>query len=118
MKKLISSLLLAVATSTVAFSASAAPYHQHVPLRHTQHDAKWQQHQHDDRQQRYRQFKPTQHWRVGTTLPKRYQSSQYVVDYRSHRLSKPNRHQQWLRVSGDYVLVNVKNHKIVRLIHV
>ena len=129
MKTLISTLVLAVSAVMLSVSATAAPHHHHSQVRYVQHDKKSSHHQHKHeryhthsqrydrhRYDNYRQFKPTRDWRVGMTIPYRYQSQQYRIDHRHHRLGKPNKNQQWLRINGDYVLVNVKNQKVVRLL--
>lgn len=56
-------------------------------------------------------------WRSGQVFPNNYRSSSYAVDYRKYRqLSKPSRGQQWYKVKNDYVLVNAKDYRILRVL--
>ncbi|EIM38267.1 signal peptide protein [Acinetobacter sp. HA] len=32
------------------------------------------------------------------------------------RLNKPGRNQQWIKVNGDYILMNVVNDKVIKII--
>ncbi len=60
---------------------------------------------------------PSRNWRAGQYLPNQFNSSRYHVNYKNYRqLPKPGRYQQWYKVNGDYVLVNQRNHQIIRVI--
>ena len=69
-------------------------------------------------------FKPSQHrvdpsrdWRVGQLLPRQFDSRHFQVSSSaSKKLHKAAKNQQWYKVNGDYVLVNEKNHKIVKIV--
>lgn len=53
---------------------------------------------------------------MGQTLPRQYDSSRFhVSDREARRLAKTGRYQQWYKVNGDYVLVNERNNRIVRI---
>ena len=124
MKKVLTTIAVSL-SALIASSAMAAP--QHDPRfnhkapppahwnnnDHRNNDYKWQ----DNNRYQQKRVNPSRDWRVGQTLPRSYDSSRYKVDYRdTKKLSKPNRNQEWYKINGDYVLVNEKNNKIVRII--
>lgn len=57
-------------------------------------------------------------WREGVILPDRYQDNRYYVnDYRTYKnLHQPAKFERWYKVNGRYVLVNERNHHIIRVI--
>ena len=56
-------------------------------------------------------------WRTGQELPRQFSSSRYEVNHNElRRLPKVGRNQQWLKINGDYVLVNERNDRILRII--
>lgn len=56
-------------------------------------------------------------WRTGQRLPSQYRYKHYQVHPRELRhLPRSTAKQQWYKVDGRYVLVNTKNHKILRII--
>lgn len=65
-----------------------------------------------------RDVNPQASWKAGYVLPNQYRTKTYqVARYRSHGLQRPARNQQWFKIKGDYVLVNVVNHRIIRMIN-
>lgn len=120
MKKLVSALVFTLG-STIAVSAIAAPSYEHrYDERHyaEQHDHDWKKQDGRWNDQRYQRINPSRDWRVGQTLPRGYDSSRYAVDYRdAKRLHKPARYQQWYKINGDYVLVNERNNRIIRILN-
>lgn len=53
----------------------------------------------------------------GRPLPGEYRGRQYVVtDYRRYRLPPPARHQHWVRVGPDFVLVVATSGLIVNVV--
>ena len=59
---------------------------------------------------------PSRDWRSGQIFPNQLNSSRYEVNYKNHRdLYKPSKNQQWYKVNGDYVLVNERNNRIIRI---
>ena len=55
--------------------------------------------------------------RVGQTLPRSYDSKRFEVNSRDARgLAKAGKNEQWYKVNGDYILVNEKNNRILRVI--
>ncbi|GIT84709.1 RcnB family protein (plasmid) [Acinetobacter haemolyticus] len=74
-------------------------------------------------QQRHREIvqnqilKPSRDWKPGQALPSRYYGQGYRFDYRMNKkLSKPEKNQQWIRVHGDYILINTVNHRILKVV--
>jgi Ni/Co efflux regulator RcnB len=67
----------------------------------------------DQREERWNNRRPYYNARGpefvrGAYMPREYRAHSYVVnDYRSHRLPPPPRHQQWVQVGSDYVLVAI-----------
>ena len=122
MKKVLTAITLSlsalVATSTMAASHD---YHQDRNDRYQQNhwdhknDNRWDNNDRYDRNN-YR-VNPSREWRSGQYLPNQFNSSRYHVNYKNYRqLPKPGRYQQWYKVNGDYVLVNERNNRIIRVI--
>ena len=133
MKKVLTTIALSL-SALVATSAMAAPQH-HDP-RYQSHPSKpaphwnakdskdWNDDRRDDRRwnddRRYnnRMVNPSRDWRVGQTLPRQYDSKRFEVsDREARRLPNTGRYQQWYKVNSDYVLVNERTNKIVRIIN-
>ena len=57
-------------------------------------------------------------WREGVILPDRYHDNRYYVnDYHAYKnLHQPAKFERWYKVEGRYVLVNERNHHIIRVI--
>ena len=81
-------------------------------------------HDHYDNKDRYNQqyaryhshVNPSREWRSGQIFPSQLNSSRYAVSHKSHRdLYKPGKYQQWYKVNGDYVLVNERSNRIIRI---
>lgn len=116
--------LSALLTST----AMAGTYEQHrdhatryqYDERHWQdrdHD-RYQDHRHYDEQRRLHRVDPSRDWRVGQVLPRYWEQSRNEVNYRHYKgLNKPGRYQQWYKINSDFVLVNERNNRIVRIIN-
>ena len=120
MKKVLTTIALSL-SALVATSAMAAPQHHdpryapHKSAPHWNHkDAKkW-----DDRRYNNRGVNPSRDWRVGQVLPRYWDQSRNEVNYRHYKgLNKPGRYQQWYKINGDFVLVNERNNRIVRIIN-
>jgi Ni/Co efflux regulator RcnB len=131
MKKLVSAITL-IMTGLIATSAIAGPHEQDRRDRHVKPaptPAHWNHSQpqrfdhnrNDDKryeQNRHKnQVNPSLQWRVGQTLPRQYNSSSFELsDRQAKNLPKASRNQQWYKINGDYVLVNERNDRIVRII--
>ena len=127
MNKVLTTIALSL-SAFIATSAIAAPHNHQDNYRYAQ-QAKWdQRHDHrwdNNRNDRYENHRndhnqrvnPSREWRSGQYLPSKFSSSRYQVNYKNHRhLSKPAKYQQWYQVNGDYVLVNERNNRIIRII--
>lgn len=131
MKTALKTLLTTVALSMsalIASSAMAAPQHdprynnQHAPQAHwnNKDNHKWNDdhRRNDDKRYNQRTVNPSRDWRVGQTLPRQYDSRGFKLSDRdARRLPNTGRNQQWYKVNGDYVLVNERNNKIIRIIN-
>ncbi|ALH94806.1 RcnB family protein [Acinetobacter equi] len=120
MKKVLSLLTLSlstlIATSAIAGSNyehyDKSTYHLNPKDKHVYSSKKY-----DDHNKSKYKVKPARDWKTGQTLPRQFQHSAYEVSYKdASRLSKPNKNQQWLKINGDYVLINERNQKIIRII--
>mgnify|MGYP002717548037 FL=1 len=124
MKTLVKAIVLSISTALVAIPAMAAPqdHHQyskshaqqqhHTPQHHQLNKHPAQQHK-----QGYKKVDPSRDWRVCQKVPNQYQSKIYKVDHSKYkRLNKPGRNQQWIKVNGDYILMNVVNDKVIKII--
>ncbi len=99
MKKFLIVVTLPIAAAFLSTSAMAATGN-HSPQNHNAHASQ-----------------NNQKWRSGQYLPNNYQSSRFAVDHRKYRqLSQPGRGQKWYKVQNSYVLVNTKNHLIIRVL--
>lgn len=129
MKKLISFATLAL-SGLIATSAMAAPDHRFddrrgnppPPPSHVQpHDSHWDnkhpQQWNNNNQWNQQRVNPSREWRSGQTLPRAFQSTRYKVsDREARKLPNTGRYQQWYKVNGDYVLINERNDRIIRII--
>lgn len=115
MKKMIRAITLSLST-LIATSAIASP--QHDPrFNHQSPSSKWDNDHRGQDSRSQRNIKPARDWKAGQTLPRQFNPSNYAVSYKdASRLYKPNKNQQWLKINGDYVLINERNHKIVKII--
>ncbi|MBM7139674.1 RcnB family protein [Acinetobacter sp. AYS6] len=109
MKKLTTAIVLSL-SGLVATTAMAGPNDHNYHDNYRTHEVKT-----------VKVIKKDDHhnvWRAGQVVPREYQHSRYVIDYRQHqKLTKPGRYQKWYKVNGNYVLVNEQSHKIIRVVH-
>lgn len=115
MKKILSAIALSM-SAILSASAIAAP-NDHRDHRYDSRDkAHWNDKGRDNRYSN--SVNPSRDWRIGQTLPRQYSSPRYEVSNSTlKRLPKANRNQQWYQINGDYVLVNERNDKIVKIIN-
>ena len=129
MNSLVKAIVLSISTALVAVPVMAAPQehapnksHQQshkvsAPQKHQQqnkHPAQPQQHQSTMK----KSVNPSRDWRAGQKVPSQYHGQAYKVDHSKYvKLSKPAKNQQWIKVNGDYILTNVTNHNIIKIIH-
>lgn len=128
MNTFLKAMVLSISTAIVAAPVMAAPQdhgsqpHFNQKTAHVQHNLK----QHEQTRQTHKNVNPhqathakvnTQHWKVGQNIPKQYHGSSYKVDSSKYKkLSQAGRNQQWIKVNGDYVLMNTNNHKVLKVI--
>jgi Ni/Co efflux regulator RcnB len=125
MKTLIQVGLLAVTTGIIAAMAAQpahpGPNHGQAHNMHTMHNGDHPGQQHAEQRHRAivqdRVLKPSRDWKVGQALPSHYYGNGYTVDHKRYKnLSKPGKNQRWIRVNGDYLLINTLNHSILKII--
>lgn len=139
MNTLVKAIVLSLSTALVAAPAMAAPQEHHQSHQVSQHNQPHhvdqhkapvnQQSQHAQNQHKapvQQQHKPAVYkkavnpshdWKVGQKVPGQYHGKSYKVDHTKYKkLSKPGKNQQWIKVNGDYVLTNVMNHNIIKII--
>ncbi|OTG66829.1 hypothetical protein B9T25_08575 [Acinetobacter sp. ANC 4470] len=122
MNTLVKAIVLSLTTTLVAAPAIAAPQ-DHNPQQHSQHPNNHNTQQptkpivknsHNDVK---KSANPSHNWKVGQKLPSQYHGQSYQVDHNQHKkLSKPGKNQQWIKVNGNYVLINVLNHNILKIV--
>jgi len=135
MKTLVKTLVLSLSTTLITIPAMAAPQEhnsqhvdQHANSNHQQNhnSPKSSQHAEPNHQAQHanpasqkinKSINPSRDWKVGQRLPSQYHGKGYKINHTKYkRLSKPARNQQWIKINGDYVLVNVLNHNIIKII--
>lgn len=111
------SLSALVATSAMADHDSRYDRNQHDQQNHwnQKNDNRWNNNNRYDRD--HNRTNPSREWRSGQYLPSQFSSSRYHVNYKNYRqLPIPGKYQQWYKVNGDYVLVNERNNRIIRIV--
>ena len=123
MNTLVKAIVLSLSTALVAAPAMAAPQEHNPQQHHQQHGHQPVQNHHKTPVQQHhsavhkKAVNPSHDWRVGQKVPTQYYSQSYKVDHKKFKkLSKPGKNQQWIKVNGDYVLTNVMNNKIIKII--
>lgn len=128
MKKVLTTIALSL-SALMATSAMAAPDHryddhQRYQQAHSQHDQRWDNNnrydhnRYDNNRYDNKRVNPSRDWRSGQNFPRVFSSSSYKVsDREARRLPDTGRYQQWYKVNGDYVLVNERTDRIVRIIN-
>lgn len=110
MKNLVQAAVLTITTAVISVSAFAAP-NEHHAQHNSQHMTSQKhapQHQH---------AKAAQHWKVGQKMPSKFHGQGYKFDHKKNKkLSTPNKNQQWIKINGDYLLINTVNHSILKVI--
>ena len=128
MKKVFTAIAISM-SALLATSAMAAPNdhrdNRYQPKPHAQwnndhKDKRFDDRRHDSRYNNNGHFNsvnPSRQWRTGQELPRQFTSSRFEVNKNElKRLPKASRNQQWYKINGDFVLVNEKNDRIVRII--
>ena len=55
-------------------------------------------------------------WQAGYVMPQHYRGNSYKVDYKDNQLPKPKRNEQWYKINNDYILINMDDNSIVRIV--
>ena len=132
MKKILTTIALSL-SALMATSAMAAPDHRyddhqrynHAPSKPVkQDDHRWDNNnrydnnRYDNKRYDNTRVDPSRDWRTGQSFPRVFSSSSYKVsDREARRLPNTGRYQQWYKINGDYVLVNERTDRIVRIIN-
>lgn len=120
MNTLSKAIILFLSSALVAAPVMAAPqeHHsqQHGQQQHTaQHQAKdsIKAPQHNIKKTE----RPSHDWQQGHKVPAQYHGNSFKVEASKYKkLSKPTKNQQWIKVNGDYVLMNIATYKIIKVI--
>ena len=125
MKKLLVALTMSISTLMLTNVANAAPHfddERHMDQRQGQ-AKKFRDRADDDHEDRRRMreergVKRLQQmkWQPGYVMPQHYRGNGYKVEYKDHKLPKPDRRQQWYKVNNEYILVDSDNHSIIRIL--
>ena len=120
------SILIGVMAATmISGAASAAPHGNGERVREARQDARHhavQQARHHNRNWTA-YAAPVRNWRyrpvtVGFRLqPTFYGSRYFVTDYSAYQLRAPGRFQRWIRYGDDLLLVNVRNGRVLQVVH-
>lgn len=124
MNTLMKAIVLSMSTALVAAPAIAAPQNAHEQKAPTHSQStKAQQHSKQNTpvknqsQIKKKEVNPSHDWRAGQKVPAQYLGHGYKVDHKKYKkLSKPGKNQQWIKVNGDYILMNAVSHAIVKII--
>lgn len=124
MNTFLKAIVLAISTALVATPVMAAPQ-EHPSKQNTVKNAHGVQNTHaqkslkqGNRGHNVKKSNTQYNWKVGQNVPNQYHGSNYKIDQSQYKkLSKPGHNQQWIKVKGDYILVNTLNHKVLKVIH-
>lgn len=128
MKKVLTAIAISM-SALMATTAMAAPNDHRDNRAHPKAPSHWNNDHRDsrfddhrnasrfDNNSRYNSVNPSRHWRTGQALPRQFTSSRFEVNKQElRRLPKASRNQQWYKINGDYVLVNERNDRILKII--
>lgn len=119
MNTLSKAIILSLSSALVAAPVMAAPQEHHSQQHGQQHTA---QHQTKDsikapQHNIKKTERPSHDWQQGHKVPAQYQGNSFKVDASKYKkLSKPTKNQQWIKVNGDYVLMNTATYKVLKVI--
>lgn len=126
MNRLVKAVVFSLSGVFAATSAFAAPHEQpNKPAQMQKHQtvSKFEQQKvkpasHQVQQKASKKVEqPKRDWKVGHKLPNQFHAPSYKVDYKqSKKLSKPGKNQQWIKVNGDYVLMNTTTYKVLKVV--
>ena len=120
MNTLSKAIILSLSITLVAAPVMAAPQEHHSQQHgQQQHTA---QHQTKDsikapQHSIKKTERPSHDWQQGHKVPTQYHGNSFKVDASKYKkLSKPTKNQQWIKVNGDYVLMNTTTYKVIKVI--
>jgi Ni/Co efflux regulator RcnB len=119
MNTLSKAIILSLSSALVAAPVMATPQEHHSQQHgQQQHTA---QHQTKDSIKAPQHIKkterPSHDWQQGHKVPAQYHGNSFKVDASKYKkLSKPTKNQQWIKVNGDYVLMNTATYKVIKVI--
>lgn len=115
MNTLVKAIVLSLSTALIAAPVMAAPQdHQPKKTQVQQHKAPTHQHK---QQADKKVLKPSKDWKIGHKVPSQYQTSSYKFNQNQNKhLSKAGKNQHWIKVNGDYILINDKTHNIIKIV--
>lgn len=104
MNTLSKAIILSLSSALVAAPVMAAPQEHHSQQHTAQHHIKKTEH-------------PSHDWQQDRKVPAQYHGNSFKVDASKYKkLSKPTKNQQWIKVNGDYVLMNTATYKVLKVI--
>ncbi|CAD9196036.1 RcnB family protein [Acinetobacter bohemicus] len=120
MNNLIKTIILSLSSALVAAPVMAAPQ-EHHSQQHGQQQLTAQHQTKDSIKAPQHNIKKTEHpshdWQQGHKVPAQYHVNSFKVDASKYKkLSKPTKNQQWIKVNGDYVLMNTATYKVIKVI--
>jgi Ni/Co efflux regulator RcnB len=60
---------------------------------------------------------PSRDWKSGQKVPSQFHAKSYKVDDKqAKKLTPPTKNQQWIKVNGDYVLMNTVSYKVIKVV--
>jgi len=120
MNKILTALILSMSTfvATSAMADYNSRYDHNNRYQQNYWDSKKDHHWNKNNRYHHNGYaNPSREWRSGQYLPTQFSSSRYQVNYKNYRqLPRPGKYQQWYKVNGDYVLVNERNNRIIRIV--
>ena len=115
MNTLIKAIILSLSSALVTAPVIAAPQKHHSQQHTAQHQTKdsIKAPQHSIKKTE----RPSHDWQQGHKVPTQYHGNSFKVDASKYKkLSKPTKNQQWIKVNGDYVLMNTTTYKVIKVI--
>lgn len=110
MKKILTTIALSL-SALIATSAMAGNDHRYEAYQH-QNAAHIKYNNYYDQKHGYNNHR----WQKGQILPREYSKARFQVsDREARRLPQHGRYQQWYKVNGDYLLVNERTNRIIRI---
>lgn len=132
--KLLKAVVFSISSVLAATSAFAAPpEHKHQVTQQHKAPSKFEQHKPNSHKApaKFEQHKPNmpkQHvvkkgeqpkrdWKSGSKVPAQFQAKHYKIDHKqSKKLTPPKANQTWIKVNGDYVLMDSKTYKVIKVV--